>query len=102
MRTSAWFLIRCALIAAVSIYDTALIILFRDHILQLERNPMGVWLLKAGAGDIEIFVRVKLAGTVAVVAILTCLWRYNRRTALPVTTSIAAWQTGLLAYLTFA
>ena len=63
---------------------------------------LGVWLLKAGAGDIEIFVRVKLAGTVAVVAILTCLWRYNRRTALPVTTSIEAWQTGLLAYLTFA
>ena len=41
MRTSAWFLIMCALIAAVSIYDTALVILFRDHILQLERNPIG-------------------------------------------------------------
>lgn len=98
----AWFPILCSLIAFVSIYDTALIVKFREHIVVMEENPMGIWLIKAGGGDVEIFVRAKLAGTVTVLAILTFLWRYHKRTAFPVTTSVAAYQTGLLAYLTFA
>jgi len=100
--THSWFPILCSLIAAVSLYDTALIVLFRDHMLLMEENPMGRWLLEVGHGDVEIFVRAKLAGTLTVVSVLTFLWRYHKRTALPVTTSVAAYQTGLLAYLTFA
>lgn len=96
-----WFISLCLLIAAISAYDAALIVKFRDHINLMEENPAGRWLLRLGNGQVGIFVRAKLAGTLVVITVLAYLWRYHRRTAFPVTTSLAAWQTALLTYLTF-
>ena len=90
------------LIVGVSVYDTVLIVVFKDTLSQLEQNPVGLWLINLGNGDVEIFVRAKLAGTVVVAAFLVFLHRYRCNTSTTVTTSIAIWQTGLLAYLTLA
>jgi len=78
-----------------------LIVIFQDHIYWSEENPIGVWLLRAGNREIGVFVRTKLAGTIIVLSILSWMRIYRSRKALPVTTSIAAYQTGLFTYLTF-
>lgn len=98
-RMFPWLL---GLIVGVSIYDTALIVVFKDSIYYMEQNPVGRWLLRLGHGDVEIFVRAKLAGTLIVAAALVFLHRYRAVSAMPITTSVAIWQTGLFAWLTFA
>ena len=100
--TRNWFPVLLSLIAAVSMYDTALIVLFSDTIGAMEENPVGQWLLRVGEGNIWLFVRAKVAGTLTVLAVLT--WMHHRRSnkTLPVTSSIAAYQTGLFTHLTFA
>ena len=96
-----WFTGMLLLIGSVSLYDTFLIVFFKETIMQLERNPMGLWLLQIANGEVGVFVRAKLAGTLIVLCVLVLLRRRESPTAMPVTTSIAACQTGLLGYLTF-
>lgn len=97
-----WFPLIVSFIAAVSLYDTLLIIRFSESIGVMEQNPIGQWLLALDNGGVWLFVRAKLAGTLSVVAILTAMYRCHSRRTVPVTTSIAAYQTALLSYLTFA
>lgn len=97
-----WFPILCSLIVGVSLYDTHLIVKYSGTIGEMEENPIGCWLLEIADGGISVFVRAKLAGTLTVLSVLVYLWRTRSRKALPVTASLAAYQTGLLAYLTFA
>ncbi len=97
-----WFPLLITLIAAVSLYDTALIVVFSDSIGVMEQNPMGRWLLNIGDGNVWLFVRAKVAGTITVLALLTLMYSRRSRKAFPVTSSIAAYQTGLFTYLTFA
>lgn len=99
---SYWFTLLCAFILGVSLYDTFLIVHFREFIGQTEKNPVGRWLINIANGDIGVFVRVKLAGTLIVMTTLATLYRRRSRKTLPVTTSIAGYQSGLLVYLTFA
>ena len=96
-----WFPILCSLIALVSLYDTLLIVIYHDQLPFLEENPLGILLLNVADGEVGVFVRVKLAGTVVVVTILTWMKRCQSRRTLPVTTSLAAYQTALFTYLTF-
>lgn len=97
-----WFPLLVTFIAAVSLYDTFLIVRFSESIVAMEENPVGQWLLALGHGEVGLFVRAKLAGTLTVVTILTAMNHYQSRRVVPVTTSIAAYQTALLSYLTFA
>lgn len=97
-----WFPILCAVIVGVSLYDTHLIVKYSSTIGQMEENPIGCWLLDIADGGISIFVRAKLAGTLTVLSVLVYLWKTSSRKTLPVTASLAAYQTGLLAYLTLA
>ena len=97
-----WFPLMCCLIFFVSAYDTFLIVEFSGTIQQLEENPVGRWLLNAGDGGVDVFVRCKLAGTLVVMTVLVGMKRFRSRMVLPVVSGIAAWQTGLLAYLTLA
>ena len=95
-----WFPIMLSIIAGVSLYDTFLIAYFSETIMELEENPMGYWLLLAGGGNPEVFIRTKLAGTLIVLSILMYFRRRRSEKTFPVTTSIAAYQTGLFTYLT--
>ncbi len=95
-----WIPFLIIVIAAVSLYDTYLILRFSDHINQLEENPVGRWLLQLGGGRVEVFVRAKLAGTLIVLSSLTGMRIYRSRLAVPVTASVATYQVVLLVYLT--
>ena len=99
-RWQLWFPAFMVIIAAVSLYDTYLIIRFEEMIYKMESNPMGVWLLEIADGQVGVFVRVKLAGTLLVLSTLMFMWKWRVRTLFPITTSIASYQAGLLIYLT--
>ncbi|MCA9059640.1 MAG: hypothetical protein KDA85_14130 [Planctomycetaceae bacterium] len=99
-RKQLWFPICLLTIVAISLYDTWLLIKFQDFMVQTELNPVGQWLLRLNAGDIWVFVHVKLAGTFAVLTTLVALWKYQYRRVYPVTVSVAWWQVGLLFFLT--
>ena len=95
-----WFQLSMLLITAVSLYDTYLIYYFESEIVSMEENPLGCWLLKVGDGQIGIFIRTKLAGTLCVLTTLFAMWLYRSRLVFPVTTSVASYQVGLFMYIT--
>lgn len=95
-----WFQLSMLVIAAVSLYDTYLIYHFESEIVSMEENPLGCWLLKLGDGQIGIFIRTKLAGTICVLTTLFGMWLYRSRLVFPVTTSVASYQFGLFMYIT--
>lgn len=99
---SLWFPVALAVIVGVSAYDTYLIIKFARCLIELEENPIGKWLIEINNGDVSVFVRSKIAGTILVASILLLMKRFQSRIVFPVTTSIASWQVGLLWYLTNA
>jgi hypothetical protein len=95
-----WFPVALCLITFVSLFDTYLIVHFEGVIDSTEENPIGRWLLEMGQGSIWVFVRMKLAGTICVVSTLYGMWASRSRLVVPVTTSVATYQTGLFFYLT--
>jgi len=99
-RWQLWFPAFIVIIAAVSLYDTYLIIRFEEVIYMMESNPMGRWLLEMAGGQVGVFVRVKLAGTLLVLSTLMFMWRWRAPMLFPITTSIASYQSCLMIYLT--
>ncbi len=99
-RFQLWFPVALTFITVVSLYDTWLIARFDESIPSMEQNPIGLWLLQVNGGQVDVFIRVKLAGTLVVLSTLFFMkWRRNRA-VVPVTTSISPFQAGLLYYLT--
>lgn len=101
-RWQLWFPTFIVIIAAISLYDTYLIIRFNEMIYMMESNPMGRWLLEIAGGQVGVFVRVKLAGTLLVLSTLMFMWKSRAPMLFPITTSIASYQTCLMIYLTAA
>lgn len=101
-RWQLWFPAAMVIIAAVSLYDTYLIIRFADMISMMEMNPIGRWLLDIADGEIGVFVRVKLAGTFSVLCMLVFMKMRRNRMLFTITTSVASYQTGLMIFLTAA
>ena len=95
-----WFPLALFVIVGVSLFDTYLIVRYKEVILHTEQNPVGLYLIEMGSGGIDVFVRTKLAGTLIVFCVLCFLWRIRSKILFPVTTSVASWQTGLFVYLT--
>jgi hypothetical protein len=97
-----WFIALWAFIALVAAIDAYLTYRFKDMMSQLEENRVGQALIELGYGKVSIFMNVKIAGTVVVLSVLVALYRYRRRWSVPVTVAIAAFQLGLLGYLTLS
>mgnify|MGYP003631104675 CR=1 FL=1 len=85
-------------IAAISCIDLYWAIRIRESLLQLELNPIGIFLLKAGG--IELFMALKMFGTILVLFILYFLYMNNRKLAWCVTTVLFILQ-GMLCYHLF-
>ena len=92
----------CLFVAAVSVHDAMLVILNANVIGDVEQNPVGRWLIALQGGDVWLFVSLKLVGTAVVCAVLVTLYEYRTRLALASSSGVAAFQAGLLWYLTFA
>lgn len=98
----AWlFGVLCCFVGAVSVHDAYLLFHTRDHILEHERNPIGLWLIEQGGGDVWLFMSVKLFTTALVCSFLVTLYQRRPRRALCVVAGVAAFQFVLLLYLTW-
>lgn len=96
---SGWYPLLCLFILAVSLYDTYLIVEFSESLIYMEENPVGQWLIRVAHGEVGVFVRVKLAGTLIVLLALAMLRRFQRKQSVPVSVSVASFQAGLFTYL---
>ena len=85
-------------IAIVSCIDLYWAIRIRETLLELELNPIGLFLLRIGG--IELFMALKMFGTILVVFILYYLYANNRKLAWYVTTALFILQ-GILCYHLF-
>jgi hypothetical protein len=92
----------CLCIAVVSVHDAMLVVLNDDVIGQVERNPLGRWLIEWQEGEVWLFVLMKLAGTAVVCATLVTLYQYREELGMLTAGALAAFQLVLLCYLTFA
>lgn len=92
----------CLLVAAVSVHDAMLVVLNADVIGEVERNPVGRWLIDVRGGNVWLFVSLKFMGTAIVCATLVTLYEFRTRLALAVGSGVTAFQLALLWYLTFA
>ncbi|MCA9038179.1 MAG: hypothetical protein KDA91_23805 [Planctomycetaceae bacterium] len=90
----------CSIILGVSAYDVWLTVKFSEIMLEVEENPIGLYLLQLNHGDVELFLRAKIAGTVVVMSVLLLMHKWRSRKTIPVTGSLAVYQTGLFTYLT--
>jgi len=92
----------CLFVAAVSVHDAMLVVLNATVIGEVEQNPVGRWLIELQGGEVWLFVSVKHVGTAVVCAVLVTLYEFRARLALAASGGVAAFQMGLLWYLTFA
>lgn len=95
-----WFSGMWWFIAAVSIYDAYLVILYQNVIINMEENPVGQYLIRMNGGDVTLFVVSKATGTLLVLGVLATLYRFRRIWAYLVAAGLSAYQFGLLMYLT--
>jgi len=86
-------------VGAVSFYDGYLVVRTGDMIEDFEKNPVGLYLIKIDNGSPSVFLRVKAAGTILVLAGLSFLRRRSKRLASPIAFALFAFQTGLLIFL---
>jgi hypothetical protein len=99
-RWQLWFPMGFVLIAAVSVYDIFLSLKYQQELPLLEQNPIGLWLIRLGGGEVGVFMRIKAAGTILVMLTLLDLMRRQSRFLLPVTGALTSAQAVLLLYLT--
>mgnify|MGYP006277864465 CR=1 FL=1 len=96
------YALMCASIVGISVYDALLVFLYRSIILDFEKNPVGRLLIEFNQGDVLSFLLAKGGGTLLVLATLVHLYRRYERLAYPVTSSVTAFQVGLVGYLNFS
>lgn len=65
------------LIGLISVYDTALIVVYRNTINEMERNPVGDWLLNQGGVPLFAFVKSILTLCVVLCCILLVKTKYR-------------------------
>ena len=86
-------------VASVSVHDAMLVALHDEIIAQVEKNPVGRWLIELARGEVWLFIVVKLAGTSVVCAVLLMLYERCKPVAFAVAAAVAGFQLGLLLFL---
>jgi hypothetical protein len=88
-------------IVSVSIFDSYWTFKTADSILMREKNPIGVFLIKADNGDVALFMTLKMIGTMLVILIIPLLFLFKKWWGLTTASVLAAFQTALFFYLTY-
>ncbi|MGE3314807.1 MAG: hypothetical protein AB7O26_06780 [Planctomycetaceae bacterium] len=86
-------------VGAVSLYDGYLVIRTGELIVDFERNPVGLYLIRFNHNDPSLFLRLKAAGTILVLTALVTLHRCSPRIATPVWGALVFFQSGLMICL---
>lgn len=97
------FLATClAIIVTVSVYDSWLVYLMRDQILEDEKNPICLALIQLDPQNLSWFYGGKFLGNVFVAGTLTTLFMVRYKYWCPVTISVTGFQLMLTLYLKFS
>jgi hypothetical protein len=91
-----------AFVAAVSMYDAWLVVVFREIIHYTEQNPLGRLLIQLDSNGISYFLTAKAVGTAIVLAALIAVHRLSHRYREWIMGGVATFQAWLLWYLSFA
>lgn len=91
-----------AFVAAVSVYDAWLVVVFREIIHYTEENPVGRLLIQLDSNGINYFLGAKAVGTVIVLLALIGVHRLSHRHREWIMGGVASFQAWLLWYLSFA
>jgi hypothetical protein len=94
-----WFMACWIFIGLVSVHDAYLAVLYEPELAQLERNPVGRWLLELAGGGAWMLVAAKALGTLIACSALLWLYGHDKRRAMVVVAVLAALQLALLIYL---
>lgn len=102
LRVQHWpqFFVLWQIIGGVSAYDAFLAMKYRNELCQMEQNLLGRLLLYWNEGDPAVFLGVKFLGTMMVLGILANLYHSRPQQGMVIAKGVAAFQIGLLAYLT--
>lgn len=84
----------------VSVFDSLLTIQLQDQMMDSELNPMGRALLYLDSGDVGYLIAVKGVGTILAASIVLVLYWRRPQWGLAVIAGLAAFQLGLLLFLT--
>ncbi len=90
------YYIGCLVIALISVHDAMLIVANHGIISQVELNPLGLWLLELGGGEVWLFVCTKILTTSVAVTAMLLLYQSHRCLAWRVMPGVAIFQAGLL------
>lgn len=86
-------------VGLVSAYDGYLVVRTGEAIHDFEKNPVGLYLIECNNGNPSIFLRVKAAGTLLVLAVLSFLHHYSQKLANPIAFGLVLFQAVLLIFL---
>ena len=89
-------------VIGVSVHDGYLVMVHREAMTTMERNPVGRLLLRWNGGDIWLLLAAKALGTVCAAALLLVLYWTRRRLAGIACAAIATGQLVLLTFLYLA
>ncbi len=94
-----WFWLQWGFIAAVSIFDTVMVVYCREVILATEKSVICLKLIELDPVGLRYFLTAKLGGTMLVLGVLRAIAVYWARYRDVIVSSIAAFQGSLLVYL---
>lgn len=97
---AAWFPVLWLFIGFVSSVDAALTVKHQESLMQMEQNPIARQLLEWEDWNAGTLIGAKFLGTIVVLGVLAAAHRLHRPMARAVATGIAAFQLGLLLFLT--
>jgi hypothetical protein len=86
-------------VGGVSLYDGYLVVQNVSVIRDVEKNPVGVYLLDCDGGSPGVFLRVKAAGTLITLTGLSLLHHHSKRLSVPVEVGVVLFQAALLLFL---
>ena len=96
---SALFVLLLLFISSVSAIDTYWSIKNQDDLINVEKNPVGKWLINADNGSVALFMALKSLGTVLVFGILCLLYKRRKKIAWSAIITLSIIQFCLLIYL---
>tara|TARA_R100000664_G_scaffold34249_1_gene55753 strand:+ start:1447 stop:1848 length:402 start_codon:yes stop_codon:yes gene_type:complete len=99
MISKIFYYIMIIYIAVVSSIDMYWSIKIHEVLLDIEQNPIGVFLIEKNDDSVALFMSFKFLGTIFVVMILSALYNKNKKLAWSVITGIVIFQTFLIYYV---
>ena len=96
---SGLFIFLLLFISSVSAIDTYWSIKNQEDLINVEKNPIGTWLINMDNGSVALFMALKSLGTVLVFGILCWLYKERKKTAWSAAVALAVIQFCLLIYL---